>query len=132
MQPVLDDHLPMLFFAINCVVLAFYYGAQPSLWFLFFSLPTAMFFFTKPFGSFSIVAESDIFISLVYFTLVGLAAIMIERLRREQYKSSLLARVSDSRYRLLVEADEDRRTARKTRIVKNAVARKELSSLAEP
>ena len=97
LQPVLEDHLPMFFFGINCIVLAFYYGARPSLLFLVISLPTAIYFFTKPFNSFSIVAESDIFISAVYFTLVGLTAIMIERLRQEQYKSSLLARVSDSR-----------------------------------
>ena len=109
LQPILDDKLPMLFFAINCVVIAFLYGFWPSFWILILSLPTAMFFFVKPFYSFNGIAELDIFLLIVYFTLVTITAVLFEWLHREQYKAELLARVSDTRYRLLVEADEDRR-----------------------
>jgi len=47
---------------------------------------------------------------ILYCTLISLMAFMFELLRRAQYKSELIIRVSESRYRLLVEADEDRRT----------------------
>lgn len=109
LHPVLNNNLPMLFFAINSIVIAYYYGFRPSLFVLLLSFPTAWFFFEKPYYSFTIFDERDVFISIVNFSLVGLAAYLIELLRREQYKSALLVRVSDTRYRLLVESDEDRR-----------------------
>lgn len=111
LQPWLDDHLPMLFFALNCIVIAYFYGFWPSILMLLLSIPSALFFFVKPFYSFGILSDTDLFIFVVYSTLIGLTACMFEALRREQYKSALLIRVSDTRYRLLVEADEDRRIA---------------------
>ena len=108
--PFLDGHLPMLFFAINCIVIAFLYGFWPSFLILLLSIPTALFFFVKPFSTFSGFAEEDLFLMILYFTLISLMAFMFELLRRAQYKSELIIRVSESRYRLLVEADEDRRT----------------------
>ena len=109
LQPMLDDHLSMFFFAINCVVVAFLYGFWPSFLILLVSIPTAMYFFVQPYSSFDAVSETDLFLLVVYTTLIGLTAAMFEMLRREKYKSDLLVRVSDSRYRLLIEADEDRR-----------------------
>ena len=109
LHPVLGSHLVMLFFAVNSIVIAYHYGFRPSFFMLLLSIPTALFFFVSPYNSFTIIGESDIFILIVNFSLVGLAAYLIELLRREQYKSTLLVRVSDTRYRLLVEADEDRR-----------------------
>lgn len=113
MQPLLDDHIPMLLFAINSIVIAYYYGFWPSFLMLILSFPTAFYFFAPPYNTFSLLESRDIYGLLIYTSITGLAAFMIELLRREQYKSNLLARVSDSRYRLLVEADEDRRAAMK-------------------
>jgi K+-sensing histidine kinase KdpD len=113
LQPYVEDHLPMLFYAINCIVIAFLYGFWPSFAMLLLALPTALFFFVKPYYAFSGVADSDIFTLIVYITLVVSAGLLLEWVRREQYKATLLARVSDTRYRLLVEADEDRRAVLK-------------------
>ncbi|MEJ1959255.1 MAG: DUF4118 domain-containing protein [Nitrosomonadales bacterium] len=109
LYPVLDDNMPILFFAINSLFIAYYYGFVPSFVMLLLSFPTSFYFFVKPYYSFGPVDIHDIYRLTVYTIMTGLAALMIELLRREQYKSILLARVSDSRYRLLVEADEDRR-----------------------
>src|SRR5579862_5299418 len=103
LTPLVEDHLPMLFFSINCVVIAFLYGFWPSFLILLLSVPTALFFFVKPFSTFSGFAETDLFLMILYFTLISLTAFMFELLHRSQYKSELLARVSESRYRLLVE-----------------------------
>lgn len=113
LHPVVDDHLPMLFYAINCIVIAFLYGFWPSFVVLLASLPTAFFFFVKPYTAFDGVGESDVFTLIVYVTIVISAAILLEWARREQYRAALLARVSDTRYRLLVEADEDRRASQR-------------------
>lgn len=109
LHPYIGDHMPMLFFAVNCVVIAFLYGFWPSILILSISLPTAFFFFVKPYSTFDGVGERDVFTLIIYSTLVISTAILLEWVRREQYRATLLARVSDSRYRLLVEADEDRR-----------------------
>lgn len=112
LHPVLDDSLSMLFFAINCIVIAYLYGFWPSFWILLLSMPIAFYFFVEPFSSFDqFFDKTDIFIFVLYFSLVGLTAVMLELLHRAQYKAALLVLVSDTRYRLLVEADEDRRSA---------------------
>src|SRR4051812_22577825 len=112
LHPVLGPDLPMLPFAINCIVIAFFYGFWPSFWMLVVSTPIAFYFFVEPFGAFDPLLDKEEFLMLlVYATLVGITAIMLELLHREKYKSALLVLVSDTRYRLLVEADEDRRTA---------------------
>ena len=46
----------------------------------------------------------------------GQLFIMLELLHRAQYKSALLVLVSETRYRLLVEADEDRRLLRQKEV----------------
>jgi K+-sensing histidine kinase KdpD len=110
LHPMLEDQLPMLFFAVNCFVIAYFYGFWPSFWMLLLGMPIAFYFFVKPYNSFDHFFERrDILIFIVYSTLVGLTGVMLELLHRAQYKSVLLALVSDTRYRLLVEADEDRR-----------------------
>lgn len=113
LAPVIDNHFPMLFFAINCVVIAFLYGFWPSIFILALSLPTASFFFVQPLYTFDPISRDDVYVFVFYTALITLTAFMFEWVRREQYRATLLARVSDSRYRLLVEADEDRRAALK-------------------
>jgi K+-sensing histidine kinase KdpD len=113
LMPLVGDHLPMLFFAINSMVISFLYGARPALFILALSLPTSSFFFVQPYYSFGPISHDDVFAFIVYTSLVVLTAFLMEWVRREQYRAELHARVSDSRYRLLVEADEDRRTMRR-------------------
>lgn len=116
LHPILHDDLPMLFFAINCILIAYFYGFWPSFWMLVLSIPTAFYFFVEPFNTFDpIFDKADFMTVVVYSTLVGLAAVMLELLHRAKYKSALLVLVSDTRYRLLVEADEDRRLALRQR-----------------
>lgn len=117
LHPVLDDHIPMLLFAVNCLVIAYFYGFWPSFWMLLLSMPIAFYFFVKPYGTFDqFLDKEDIFLFVGYSTLVGLTAIMLELLHRAQYKSALLVLVSETRYRLLVEADEDRRLLRQKEV----------------
>lgn len=116
-QPIFGDHLSMLFYAINCAAIAFRYGFWPSFATLLLSIPVAFFFFVKPYGAFDGIAENDVFKLVLYGTWIVSTAILIEWVRREQYRATLLTRVSDTRYRLLVEADEDRRAMLKDSVV---------------
>lgn len=111
MQPVFADHAPMLFFAINCTVIAYYYGFWPACAILVISVPTAAFSFVAPYFSVDGLTTGDLITLGSYLIGQTLVALLLESLHRTRYQAELLARVSATRYQLLVEMDEDRRSA---------------------
>ena len=107
----LDEHLPTLFFALNCIVLAYFYGFWPSFVFLMLSVPVSIYFFIEPYGAFDIGIDTDVTDQMVFFIVTFLTAIFFEKLRREQYRATQLQRVSESRFDLLVENDAELKEA---------------------
>lgn len=109
LAPFVEESLSMLFFAINCIVISYLFGYLYSLGLLAISIPTAMFFFRKPYYTVDGLNDKDIFLILVYTTIVAVASVIIEWLQRERYAAVLQQRVSETRYRLLIESDQARR-----------------------
>ncbi|QRX82631.1 DUF4118 domain-containing protein [Glaciimonas sp. PAMC28666] len=109
LNSVLDDSMSMLFFAVNCIVMACFFGFWHSTGLLAISLPTAFFFFRKPYFSFQTFEVKDIYLIIVYATIILLTSWIIEWLQRERYAAVLLQRVSEARYQLLIESDQARR-----------------------
>ena len=109
LAPFVEESLSMLFFAVNCIVMSYLFGYLYSLGLLAISIPTAMFFFRKPYYTMDGLNDKDIFLILVYTTIVATAALIIEWLQRERYAAVLQQRVSETRYRLLIESDQARR-----------------------
>ena len=107
----LDEHFPTLFFAINCTMLAYFYGFWPSFTFLLISVPVSIYYFIEPYGAFDVGIDTDVTVQIVFFVVTLLTAIFFEKLRREQYRATLLQRVSESRFDLLVENDAELRQA---------------------
>lgn len=107
LQGVLEDALPTFFFTIAAILVAARYGIGPSLLILVLSLPTSLFFFVQPYNEFAIPTFRDT-LTIVYFTSVTvLVSVVIEMMHRSRYNSELNARVSDTRYRLMVQMDRD-------------------------
>ena len=107
MQSVLDDALPTFFFTIASILVAARYGLGPALLTIGLSLPTSLFFFVKPYDEFGIPTFGDA-LTIIYFTSVTiLVSYVLELVHRSRYNSDLNARVSDARYRLLVQMDRD-------------------------
>ena len=107
LQSVLDDALPTFFFTIATILIAAKYGLGPALVTTALSLPTSVFFFVKPYDEFGVPTFRDT-LTILYFTSVTvLVSVVIEMSHRSKYNSELNARVSDSRYRLLVQMDRD-------------------------
>lgn len=107
LQGVLDDALPTFFFTIAEILVAARYGFGPAMFSICLSLPVGLFFFVKPYDEFGIPTFRDA-LTIVYFTSVTtLVAIVLEMSHRSKYNSELNARVSDSRYRLMVQMDRD-------------------------
>ena len=109
LNSVLDESMSMLFFTINCIVMAYFFGFWHSMGLLVISIPTAFFFFKKPFYTFDLIGQQDIYVIIVYATIILLASWIIEWLQRERYAAVLLQRVSETRYQLLIESDQARR-----------------------
>lgn len=110
LHPMLGEHFPSLLFSINCIVLAYFYGFWPSFIFLLISIPVSLYYFIEPFEALDTSIDTDITDQIVFFIISFLTAIFFEKLRREQYQSVLLQRVSESRFKLLVENDEELRS----------------------
>jgi len=109
LSPLVNEYMTMLFFAINCIVMSYFYGYGYALGLLVVSTPTALIVFRKPYFVIDAMADSDIFTILVYGTIVMLASGIIEWLQRERYSAILQQRVSETRYQMLIETDQARR-----------------------
>lgn len=109
LTPFLDESLSMLLFAINCIVMGYLFGYVYSIALLAVSLPTSLFFFRKPYYLIDGLNRHDIFYIVIYAAIVVLSALIIEWLQRERYAAVLQQRVSETRYRLLIESDQARR-----------------------
>jgi len=109
LTPVLDESLSMLLFALNCICMACLYGIYHSMALLAVSIPTALFFFRKPFYMFDAITDRDIYTVVLYTGIIVFTSLIIEWLQRERYAAVLRQRVSASMYQLLIESDQDRR-----------------------
>lgn len=109
LAPFVDESLSMLFFAVNCIVMSYLFGYLHSIALLAISIPTAMFFFRRPFYTINGIDDKDLFMVLVYTVIILTASFIIEWLQRERYAAVLQQRVSETRYRLLIESDQARR-----------------------
>ena len=97
LAPFVDEALSMVFFAVNCIVMSYLFGCVYSLGLLAISIPTAMFFFRKPFYTMDGLNDKDVFMILVYTIIVVTASVIIEWLQRERYAAVLIIIVSYTR-----------------------------------
>lgn len=109
LAPILDESMSMLLFALNCIAMGYLFGYAYSIWLLAVSLPTSLFFFRKPYYLIDGLNQHDIFYIVIYSVIIITSAVIIEWLQRERYAAVLQQRVSETRYKLLIESDQARR-----------------------
>ncbi|MBU3541481.1 DUF4118 domain-containing protein [Polynucleobacter sp. UB-Tiil-W10] len=109
LHPFLEGSLPLFFFQINTIVVAFFFGLMPALLTLVLSAPLLIFFFIAPFGEFSILDQRDVTTLFVYLSYTLLTGVLVELLRREQYNAKMAYLVSETRLKLMVEGDQKMR-----------------------
>ena len=105
LQPQIEDALPLFFFQINTILIAFCFGTGPALLTVALSIPLISYFFMAPFGEFTVIDSRDVRVLFVYATYTFLVCFLVEWLRREQYNSKMAMLVSESRFKLMVESD---------------------------
>ncbi len=110
LHPLLGGSLPLFFFQINTIVIAYFFGIIPALLTLVLSAPLLIFFFMEPFGALSVVDQRDVTTLFVYLSYTVLTGALVELLRREQYNAKIAYLVSESRLKLMVEGDQKMRS----------------------
>jgi K+-sensing histidine kinase KdpD len=105
LQPHIEEALPLFFFQINTIVIAFFFGTGPALLTVALSIPLISYFFMAPFGEFTVIDTRDVSTLVVYGTYTLLVCFLVEWLRREQYNAKMAILVSETRFKLMVEGD---------------------------
>ena len=125
LAPILDDSMSMLLFALNCIAMGYLFGYIYSIWLLAVSLPTSLIFFRKPYYLIDGLNQHDMFYIFIYSVIIITSAVIIEWLQRERYAAELQQRVSETRYKLLIESDQARRAEYAEQFAKGGAARPE-------
>lgn len=121
LHPFLGASLPLFFFQVNTILIAYFFGIFPALLTLALSAPLLVFFFLEPFGVFSVVDQRDITTLFVYLSYTLLTGLLVELLRREQYNAKMAVLVSETRLKLMIEGDQKMRNIMKKSLSKNSV-----------
>ena len=118
LHPLLGGSLPLFFFQINTILIAYLFGIFPALLTVALSAPLLIFFFMEPFGALSVVDQRDVTTLFVYVSYTLLTGVLVELLRREQYNAKMAVLVGETRLKLMVEGDQKMRSVMKRALAK--------------
>ena len=108
LHPVLDHSMPGIFFTCAVIIVEFMWGLGPAIMAMVISIPIFDFFFVPPFRDIAQFDRRDVLIVTAFLTITPLAVVLIERLRRAQYRAELIAEVAQTRYEMLLRAENER------------------------
>ncbi|AVF40127.1 DUF4118 domain-containing protein [Pandoraea apista] len=108
LHPVLDHSMPGIFFACAAIIVEFVWGLGPAIMAMVISIPIFDFFFVPPFRDIAELDRRDALIVTGFLMITPLAVALIERLRRAQYRAELIAEVAQTRYEMLLRAENER------------------------
>jgi K+-sensing histidine kinase KdpD len=100
-HPFLGSNFPILLFVFNTLIICYKFGWKPATLSSFIGLALAYYFFIPPYGTFDIESPMDILNIFIYICLFGVSIFFIEKLQRERYRAVLIARVCESRMRIM-------------------------------
>lgn len=114
LHPFLGPASPGIVFSIAAALIEYYYGLAPALAAMVLGLGLADYLFVPPYGDFAVLDQHDVVLVATYPVVTLLIIVLIERLRRSQYRSELIGAVAQSRYEILLRADNERLLASKS------------------
>lgn len=110
-HPIVDGRFPLLAFTLSTLYVHYRYGLGPALLSAAIGFPVGVYFFMPPFGEFGVMGVEDLLTAGAYGLLTAAFIVIIQRLRRAQYRAELLAEVAESRYMMLLQSDNERDAA---------------------
>ena len=106
--PLLGPIMPGTAYFIAAALIGYFFGMAPALAVMGFGLVIADYLFVPPYQQITVLDQSDVCL-IVSLPLVSILVIcLIERLRRAQFRSELIGLVAQSRYEMLLRADNER------------------------
>lgn len=111
LHPVLETHMPALFFTVAAVFVGFRLGFAPALLVVLIGIPVADYYFVPPYRNFGTFDKEDVILFVGFPTVSLLFLFLIEWLRRTQHQAHLLSEVARSRHDILLRAEKRRKRA---------------------
>ncbi|MCY0389238.1 DUF4118 domain-containing protein [Robbsia sp. Bb-Pol-6] len=113
LHPVLGPASPGFAFCIAAALIEYFFGLAPALTVMTVGLVIADYLFVPPYGDLTYFDRSDVTLLVTYPLITIVVIVLIERLRRAQYRSELVASVAQCRYEILLRSDNERLLARR-------------------
>jgi Osmosensitive K+ channel histidine kinase len=113
LHPFLGPIMPGTAFCIAAALVEYFCGLAPAFTVMLFGLGIADYLFVPPYASIAVFDRADLLLLVSYPLVTLLVIILIERLRRSQFRAELIASVAQSRYEMLLRHDNERMLARR-------------------
>jgi K+-sensing histidine kinase KdpD len=111
LHPFLGPIMPGTAFLIAAALIEYYFGVAPAITVMVVGMALADYLFVPPYQEIDVLNRSDLGL-LVSLPLIGiLVIVLIEKLRRSQFRAELIALVAQCRYEMLLRADNERAIA---------------------
>src|SRR5260370_34353386 len=108
LHPLLGPIMPGTAYFIAAALIEYFFGMAPALAVMTVGLVIADFLFVPPYQQIGVLDQSDVALIVSLPLLSMLVICLIERLRRSEFRAELIALVAQSRYEMLLRADNER------------------------
>ncbi|PRX30864.1 uncharacterized protein DUF4118 [Paraburkholderia sp. BL18I3N2] len=113
LHPFIGTFLPGSAFCIAASLVEYFFGLAPALTVMLLGLCIADYLFVPPYADITVFDRADLALLISYPLVTLLVIVLIERLRRSQFRAELIASVAQSRYEMLLRHDNERMLARR-------------------
>jgi K+-sensing histidine kinase KdpD len=113
LHPFIGPFLPGTAFCIAASLVEYFFGLAPALAVMLLGLGIADYLFVPPYAAITVFNQADVVLLISYPLVTLLVIVLIERLRRSQFRAELIASVAQSRYEMLLRHDNERMLARR-------------------
>ncbi|MGF6770886.1 K+-sensing histidine kinase KdpD [Paraburkholderia sp. GAS199] len=113
LHPLIGPIMPGTAFCIAASLIEYFFGLAPALAVMLVGLGLADYLFVPPYATIDVFNRADVILIFSYPMVTLFIIVLIERLRRAQFRAELIASVAQSRYEMLLRHDNERMIARR-------------------
>ncbi len=111
LHPLLGAIMPGTAFLIAAVLVEYFFGMTRAIVAMMLGLGIADYLFVPPYQQLAVLDRSDLTLVISYPLITLVIIVLVERLRRAQFRSEFIASVAQSRYEMLLRLDNERALA---------------------
>ncbi|RFU49236.1 DUF4118 domain-containing protein [Paraburkholderia sp. DHOC27] len=111
LHPLLGPIMPGTAFLIAAVLVEYFFGMTRAIVAMMLGLGLADYLFVPPYQQIAVLDRSDLTLAVSYPLITLIIIVLVERLRRAQFRAEFIASVAQSRYEMLLRLDNERALA---------------------